>query len=622
MGQANGTIEIEDKTYDIVTVDFETYYDKDYTLAGRGMNMSEYIRDARFHAHGASIKIGNAPAKWVSTKQLKRALQSIDWSRTALLCHNTPFDGFILSEHFDIIPAFYLDTLAMSRAVHGHALRHDLDSLARRHGHGGKVKRDALANTKGKLTLTKEEEARLGEYAIDDNEDTYKVFWNMYDYFPDDEFRLVDLTTRMFCDPVLYIDIPRVENELAKEVGAKTAALLLTSATPQQLSSNTQFADLLKEAGIRPPVKISPTTGKATYAFAKSDLDFQKLLNHANQKVRDLANARLRYKSTIGETRAIRFLEAGKDGNKLPILLNYSGAHTHRWSGSNKMNLQNLKRGGELRRSILAPPGHVIVVADSSQIEARTLAWLADQMDIINAFANKEDVYKLMASAIYNVPVDEITPEQRFIGKACVLGLGYGMGATKLQLTLKTGALGPPVEISLAECMNIVEIYRNRNMHIRMLWKRMEHILESMAHGAEGTYKCLNYGEGFIQLPNGLWLHYPKLQGEPVVDRSGNVSLTNISYQTLKGRNKIYGGLLTENVTQALARCIIGEQMLIVSEKYRIVTMTHDEIVTVCPEDQADECLDFLLTTMSTPPEWAPDLPLAAEGGYDVCYSK
>ena len=104
----------------------------------------------------------------------------------------------------------------------------------------------------------------------------------------------------------------------------------------------------------------------------------------------------------------------------------------HRFVANGKLvsncNLQNLKRGGELRRSILAPKGHVVVVADSAQIEARVLAWLSQQMDIVNAFATKQDVYKLMASAIYGVPVEDITKDQRFIGKICVLGLGYGMG--------------------------------------------------------------------------------------------------------------------------------------------------------------------------------------------------
>lgn len=616
----DGYVEIDGKKYQIVTLDFETYYDKTYTLSGK-MNTSEYIRDDRFHAHGVGIKIGNGKTLWYTGKNIPLALREIDWARSAMLAHNTAFDGFICSHVYGVKPAFYLDTLSMARAAHGHHMRHDLDTLAKAHGFAGKVKRDALADTKGKQQLTDKEERALGAYCVDDVEDTYKIFWKLHDYIPDNELLLIDLTLRMFCDPVLSVDIPRVQAELEAEIGGKAAALLRSGASIETLMSNDKFAELLKREGVNPPMKISPSTGKPTYAFAKSDLDFQQLLRHPNKKVVALAEARLKVKSTIGETRAARFLEAGKNGMKLPILLNYSGAHTHRWSGGNKMNLQNLKRGGELRRSILAPKGHVIVVADSAQIEARVLAWLAQQMDIVNAFANKDDVYKLMASAIYGIPVEQVTKDQRFIGKICVLGLGYGMGPNKLQQTLKQGTMGPPVDISLEECRRIVNIYRSRNYKIKNLWKIMDGIIVSMLTGTSGEFGPLTYGKGYIQLPSGLFLQYYGLHGEAEV-RHDDLVVQEATYLTRNGRTKIYGGLLTENVVQALARCIIADQMLEISKKYRICTMAHDEIVVVAPKKDADRCLQDMLRIMSTPPEWADGLPLAAEGGWDINYSK
>lgn len=620
MALEDGFVEIGGKKYQIVTLDFETYYDKTYTLSGK-LNTSEYIRDDRFHAHGVGIKIGNGKTLWYTGKNIPLALREIDWSKCAMLAHNTAFDGFICSHVYDVKPAFYLDTLSMARAAHGHHMRHDLDTVAKAHGFAGKVKRDALADTKGKQQLTDKEERALGAYCVDDVDDTYKIFWKLHDHIPDKELRLIDLTLRMFCDPVLSVDIPRVQAELEAEIGGKAAALLRSGASVEALMSNDKFAELLKREGVNPPMKISPSTGKPTYAFAKSDLDFQQLLRHPNKKVVALAEARLKVKSTIGETRAARFLEAGKNGMKLPILLNYSGAHTHRWSGGNKMNLQNLKRGGELRRSILAPKGHVIVVADSAQIEARVLAWLAQQMDIVNAFANKDDVYKLMASAIYGVPVDQVTKDQRFIGKICVLGLGYGMGPNKLQQTLKQGTMGPPVDISLEECRRIVSIYRSRNYKIKNLWKIMDGIIASMLTGTSGEFGPLTYGKGYIQLPSGLFLQYYGLHGEAEV-RHDDLVVQEATYLTRNGRTKIYGGLLTENVVQALSRVIIADQMLEISKRYRVVTMTHDEIVVICPKKDAKKCLADMLKVMSTPPDWAPDLPLAAEGGYDNCYSK
>lgn len=621
MAVEDGFIEIGGKRLQIVTLDFETFYDKDYTLSGK-INTSEYVRDARFHSHGVGIKIGNQPTRWYTGQNIRRALEQIDWSNSAMLGHNNAFDGFICSHHFDIVPAMYLDTLSMARAAHGHHTRHDLDTVAKLHGLQGKVKRGALANTKGKLELTPMEAKKLGEYCVDDVDDTYAIFWRLYNHIPDEELRLIHMTMRMFCDPVLRVDIPRVEAELQLEVGAKAAALFNAGVATEDLLSNQKFAELLKREGVNPPMKISIATGKSTYAFAKSDDGFKELMSSGSSRVKALCDARLKIKSTIGETRAARFLEAGKDGMALPILLNYSGAHTHRWSGGNKMNLQNLKRGGELRKSILAPEGYAVVVADSAQIEARVLAWLANQMDIVNAFAIKDDVYKIMASAIYGVPVDQVTKDQRFIGKICVLGLGYGMGPHKLQATLRAGVMGPSVEVPLEECKRIVGMYRTRNTGITNLWREMNNILTNMLVGKTGTLGPLEYGKGFIKLPNGLFLQYYGLHGEAEIAR-GDLVTTEVSYLTRYGRTKIYGGLLTENVVQALARCIIAEQMLAVEDAgYRVVTMTHDEIVVIAPVAEADACLATMINIMSTPPKWAKGLPLGAEGGWDVCYSK
>lgn len=621
MAREDGKLEVNGVTYDVVTLDYETFYGKDYTLSGK-INTSEYVRDDRFHVHGVAIKKGNGKTLWYTGRNIALALKEIDWSKTAMIGHNTAFDGFITSEVYGHKPAFYVDTLSMSRATRGHHTRHDLDTVAKAFGHGGKVKRDALANTKDKVQLTKDEEAKLGGYAVDDVDDTYRIFWDMYPHVPDDELRLIDITMRMFCDPVLEIDIPRVKAELENELGAKAAALLRSGAQVDDLMSNDKFARLLQAAGAQLPQKISPSTGKMTYAFAKSDLAFQELMKHGNDRVRALCEARLKVKSTIGETRANRFLEAGRDGMKLPILLNYSGAHTHRWSGGNKMNLQNLKRGGELRRSILAPKGHVVVVADSAQIEARVLAWLAQQMDIVNAFAAKQDVYKLMASAIYGVPVEDITKDQRFIGKICVLGLGYGMGPQKLQQTLKQGTMGPPVDISEEECRRIVQIYRQKNWKIKAFWKKMDQFITNMTLGIETKEGPLEAGKGFLRLPNGMFLQYFGLHGTAEITRDDLV-MTETTYLTRTGRTKLYGGLLTENVVQALSRIIIAEQMLKIHDAgYRIVTMTHDEIVIIAKKKDAKKALDFMIKTMSTPPDWAPDLPLAAEGDFDDCYSK
>jgi hypothetical protein len=546
-------------------------------------------------------------------------LRKIDWTKCALLCHHTQFDGFILAEHFGIHPAYNYDTLSMSRVVHGHSVKHRLDDLAKRHGLAGKVRKAALDNTKGKLVLTPEEDKALGEYCCDDVEDTYKCFLAMEPHIPDEELDLIDITIRMFTDPVLLVDLPRVQEELEREVGGKTAALLRAGVTADQLMSNKKFAALLESHGVTQlPMKISPTTGKLTHAFARGDSEFRNFIVGCNTPIlRDICNARTSIKSTIGETRAIRLLEAGRDGKNLPVYLNHSGAHTHRWSGGNKLNLQNLKKGGELRRSLLAPPGMLVAVRDSSQIEARITAWLAGEDWMVEAFRNDRDVYKLMASRVYGIPVDQIDKDQRFLGKILILGLGYGMGATKLQATLD----GYGIKKSHTECLKLVQVYRKTNFRIVSFWKRCNEILTSMLAGQQGNFGPIQYGKNFVRLPDGLFMQYPGMHAN-AEERRGSLVASEISYLTRNGRSRLYGGLFTENLAQALARCIIGEQMRKIAKRYRIVTMSHDEIVVVCPEHDAEACMEYMDHVMSTSPYWAQDLPLKSEGGYAREYSK
>jgi DNA polymerase len=329
-------------------------------------------------------------------------------------------------------------------------------------------------------------------------------------------------------------------------------------------------------------------------------------------------------KSTIGETRAVRFLKAAENNCRLPVLLQYCGAHTTRWSAGNKMNMQNLKRGGELRKSIKAPPGYVLVVIDSAQIEARTNLWLAGDEPKLQIFRDYDagvgpDLYKVMAAQIYNKPVNEVTKDERQLGKICVLALGYGMGAVKLQDTLATDPFNP-VQLGLAECQRIVNIYRDFNQPITGLWKQMEALLPYMIHGEKIQYKAIGIDDKKMLLPSGLAIHYDGLTGfwSEWTNRYVDCSYTNARNVT----TKLYGGLLTENAVQALARCIVADQMLSISKRYRVVMMTHDEVVYLAPEAEAEEALAFGLEIMKTPPDWAADLPINAEGAYAKNYSK
>jgi DNA polymerase len=646
------------KLRDVVTLDFETFYSKDYSLTKEEYNTSSYIRDPQFYAQCLGIKDGVKKTVWYPHDEIEYALKKHDVANRPIMCHNTQFDGFIISHHYGIVPPFYLDTLSMSRALHGTLGRNDLDTVSRLYGRGGKVKPQNLKKVKGLRELPENLLIDLAEYMCGDVDECYEIGKIQLEVFPWEELLLIDWTIRAFCDPVIQIDGKLVQEELEDEISGKASkrrALMalesvkglvdpdapdIDTAIATVLQSADKFAAALEGLGVDVPMKISPSTEQLTYAFAKNDLAFQELLEHEDDRVVALVEARLATKSTQGETRARRMLELV--GKPVPVAYNYCGAHTTRWSGGNKLNFQNFPRQGlnkdgtldlstgRLRRSIIAPPGHVLVVCDSAQIEARVNAWLSDQLDVLEVFASGGDIYKRMASQIYGVPVESVTKDQRFIGKIAVLGLGYGMGWKKFQATLAMGTMGPAVFIEDAEAQRIVRMYRKAASKIKEMWERNEDILSQMIMKQEGSYKCLEWDHETIWLPNGLGLHYYALNASYDEERR---KYTNFQYRERGKFKKIYGGLATENEVQALSRVIIGDQLLRTkanlekmplkrTQVARVVMTTHDELVSCVPKAAAKDTLAMMVESMRTPPRWCKDLPLNAEGGFDVCYSK
>lgn len=623
----------EENFNNIVTLDFESFYSKDFSLTNAAYNTSAYVRDPQFKVHCCAIKIGKRESKCYPEKDIPKVLADIDWKTHSVLAHNVAFDGFILATHYGIVPAFYYDTLSMTRGLHSEMSRAKLDDIAKFYGIGAKHE-GALENTKNKRDLTEEELKRLMLYCNNDNELCYEVFLKQIKIYPKLELQLIDLTVRMFCDSVLRVDVQTARQALADEMVARRSEILKSGATEEELLSNQKFAERLKALGVEVPTKVSLKTGRLDYALAQTDSGFLELLEHEDKKVVLLARGRLAAKSTQAETRAQRLIQAGENGQVLPVGYNYYGAKTGRWSGTNKLNLQNLPRvdpnapkpSDGLRRAIIAPQNHSLVVADSGQIEARLVAWLAGQQDVLDIFTDKGDVYKHMASAIYGKELANITKNERFIGKIAVLGLGYGMGAQKFQTTLALGVMGPAVELPLSECKRIVNIYRRKNYMIEKSWREATFVLQRMANGESGMAfdDLIEFEPSTIWLPNSMGLHYPGLH----ISDDGQ-----FKYSSNKTWKKIYGSLLVENLVQALARNIIAEQMIATrdhlttlklkkGEVARVSMMTHDEIVSCVPTRYADKCLDEKLRIMRVPPVWAEGLPLDAEGGHDTCYSK
>jgi len=602
----------------IITLDFETYYSQSFSLSK--ITTEEYIRSPDFETIGVSVKVNDEPAIWFSgtTEQTKRFLDRYDWDNAVAVAHNAMFDMAILSWVYDIRPKRIADTLSMARALGAGSV--SLASLVKQYDLG--VKGDEVVNALGMRRLDFDEAAlrRYAAYCKNDTELTYKLFQTLGAGFPVSELRLIDLTIRMFSEPVLELHEGALKAHLDCVRFDKEALLRKVEADKEELMSNPKFAEALNGMGVAPPTKISPTTGKETWAFGKNDEDFKALLEHEDPAVQALVAARLGVKSTLEETRTERFIGIAKRG-KLPIPLRYYAAHTGRWGGDDKVNMQNLPRQSPLKFAMLAPKGHVMIDSDSSQIEARTLAWLAGQNDLVEAFEKGEDVYKIMASKIYNKAEADITKDERFVGKTTILGCGYGMGAAKFKKQLKTFG----VEISEEEAQSIIETYRTSYPTIPKLWKKAGKVLETIIDNQIETFGRDDLltveGEKGILLPNGLYLRYPNLRISK--DEDGKPEYV---YDTKKGKttvpNRIYGGKVVENVCQALARIIIGEQMLKVSKKYKVAMTVHDAIGCVVPEGEASTGQEFIELCMRIRPTWAPDLPLNCEAGAGKSYGE
>jgi DNA polymerase len=602
----------------IVTIDFETAYGGDLGFAKQ--TTEEYIRDPRFEVIGVAVQVEDGEPEWFSGSMTATAefLNQFDWKDSLALAHNAVFDGFIMSHHFGIKPKGWLDTLSMGRALHGTEVGGSLAVLGEHYGVGVKGEQVKQYINYFRETFTPEELADYGSYCKNDVAMTWSLFGHMSKGFPGVELRLIDLTVRMFTEPVLQLDKRVLTDHLTSVRDKKELLMSKMLIDKDDLMSNPKLAKVLESLGVEPPMKVSPATGKQTYAFAKSDEGFKALLEHENVIVQAIVAARLGVKSTLEETRTARFLGIA-DRGPMPVPLRYYAAHTGRWGGDDKLNLQNLPRTSPLKYAILAPTGYVFMDSDSSQIEARTLAWLAGQEDLVQAFERGEDVYCIMASAIYGRTITKADTRERFVGKTTILGCGYGMGAAKFMAQLKNFG----VAITLDEAQNIIDVYRKTYPKITALWREAGNILTAIMDDQSttlGRNKVLKIdGRKGILLPNGLYLKYPNLRKHQ--DDDGKPELV---YDTKKGRavipNRIYGGKVIENVCQALARIIIGEQMLAVNRKYRVVITVHDAVGSLVPIPEAETGKEYVELCMRIRPSWGPELPLNCETGYGASY--
>lgn len=634
-----------------ITLDFETPYGKGvkeghllhkYTLTS--MTYEEYIFDPRFKVFGVGIKINDEPSTYYSNRVNPNTVGAVlrklfhEGNDHTVIAHNMMFDGAILSWYYKLSAARYWCTQAMSRGLWNQRSS-SLEQLCK----SCYPTDESIRKTKeivlfqNLYELTKEQDQVMEKYCNNDVEVTFKCLQAMYKWMPPQELALLDLTLKMFIHPAFELNPERVQTFL-ESYNAETKKILDKAEIPRStLSSPKQFAAWVKtNLDLEIPVIPSPTKNNPDnmkFALGKDEMAFVEFqANHPQHQ--HIWDARLRAASSIDKSRAERLLAHMQDNGRIAAPLNYAAAHTLRWGGTNKINLQNLRRGSELRKALKAPKGYQVIVADLSNIEGRINAWFCQEQSMLDIFEADGDLYCDFATKIFRRPINKNQhPSERFVGKTCILGLGYQTGPTKLRSTLYLGS-NKQINLSLDECKKIVyEDYRGSYSNIVKGWADAEFAIGKMLSLPPGElmqWRCLTVERGRIRLPNGMYLNYPRLTCSlDEYDRPQH------SYWNGKHMTNLYGGKLIENIVQALARCVMAEMMVNINNwlttnqdrfgiEARVILTVHDEVIALAKTDYAGEVYSEILKSMSTPPAWCNDgtLTLKAEGGYADEYSK
>jgi DNA polymerase I-like protein with 3'-5' exonuclease and polymerase domains len=607
----------------ILTVDFETYYDKDFSLSK--MQTDAYIIDPRFEVVGVCVKKNDEEPVWFSGDELqtKDWLMQFDWANSAVRCHNTMFDGFIMTYRFGIKPKLWMDTLAQARMLYPYLHSHSLANMAKHFGLADKG--TEVTNALG-IRRNKFSAAQLREYAAYCMHDTNlcaQMGTLMDPFTPALETHLIDMTVRMFTEPMLVGDTDKMKSLHQNEMDRKTALLEQAETVRDEIMSNDKFAIRLMTYGVTPPTKTSKTTGKETFAFSKSDKEFTDLLNHDIPEVQALVSARLGVKTTIAETRALKFVEMAERG-PLPVYLNFWGAKTTgRYSGGNKVNWQNLPARGPsagLRDALLAPEGHTVLVGDSSNIELRMVMALAGQWDVVEKLKNGVDLYCDFASKLFGRNITKADKAERFLGKTAMLGLQYGAGAPRFQEMVRLAARQDRnlQEIELQRAYDIVSLYRQVHPQVVELWDRCHNwILPDIANGC--SLLNVDVNGWFITQNNGFGR-----PGEPGVmyhDLQYNPRTKEWEYSMGRSRIRIYGPKIVENLSQHAAMRVVMWQTARINQKYPVKLSVHDEAVAVPKTEEITEARRYMEECLSLAPKWCRDhLPLACETGIGKSY--
>ena len=603
---------------DVAVIDCEFYYAQDYSLSL--MPTAEFMLDPRFELMITTVELEiGKPEQFIGDhKACRQWIQQFDLGTKLVAAHSGFIEGSILEWRLKVKPVRYWCTLAASRPFFVPWTNSaSLESLAK---HFALIpKAEAVRKKmKGKhlADLSPEQVAEYATYNMDDVRITAAVYdkevakfleWNPNG----DEAELIDLTVKKFTRPRLMLDRPMLQ-EVYQEVRTNKAELLAKAGVGKDvLMSDAKLEAELVKRGVKPEYKFSKKKQAFVPAFAKTDKAFTNLTRFTS--VGPLVRARLAFKSTIEETRLSRFEAIAKAANNvMPCPLLYYGAHTGRWSGQDKLNLQNLGRGSRLRATLIAPPGYVVLAGDLSQIEARITACLAGQWDLLEDFRSGADPYARFASTIYGRPIEpKAKTVERLVGKVGILSLGYMTGWETLHHTLNNVH---GVVASEQECKSIIQTYRVTYGSIPQLWTTIENIIPEMTELAtRHELGPLVFGYQQVVLPNGMPIFYRELQ------RAGNRKWV---YFTGRVPKNIFAGSVLENIASGSARVILSAAELRVwrTAGQRAVLQVHDELVYVVREREAESFKELLTTELTRSVSWMPRLPIACEVNYGRSY--
>lgn len=614
---------------DLVTLDFETFWSATHDIKKCGGPI-RYVLHPDTEIQSVAIKVNDDPTEVCFGHEIKEAFSRVDWSNAMVIGHNmSGFDALILGWRYGVNPKAWGCTMAMARPVFAKTVGVSLKRVAEALGVGEKLSLEGT-NTKGKrlADFSPEEIEAMREYNKVDTDLCAAIFKKLYPLVGKKELKTIDYTIRMLVHPKFVLDKPLLSNTLEKVKEEKQQVLRDIAdqfglsdveEVRKLLASASKFAGVLEGLGVEPPRKVSPRTGKETFALAKTDQGLLDLQEHPDERVQAVVAARLDVKSTILETRLQALMDNSVAG-RLPMPLHYCGADTTgRWSGFlynpqnfPRINPKKPKHSDALRKSLRAPKGKKIIVADQSGIELRVnhFLWKVPSSMALYQEDALADLYKAFAAQLFNIDIASVDKDQRQLAKVAQLGLGYGAGAKTFERIAK---LMGGINLSPEEATRVVKTWRTSYKQIADGWKLFDSSLPYIAAGHSRPIDPWGFcttEKHAVRLPSGRLIRYPGLRTQDDEGRK--------QFYYGEGRHKasVYAGKGVENLVQAISRDIINDNVL----EFQKVTglnpslLVHDEAVYVVDEGKAEELLAVLQRIMRTSPVWWPEIVLWSEG--------